>query len=618
MKVIEFCGRRPVPQSMAIGSQYDNKAEQVRFLLPTYEGGTATLHLRLGDYADIVDLPESGIWMVTNKHTQYAGKFAAYVTILAAGETVWRSEEFYLSVRWVQDDGPLIEQAYPTAIEETLQAAKDVRADRVIVEQARAVVEEAMETVEGAAAAEAARQTAETARALAEANRAAAFSGWQTELDGKAVVDDGSIGGDAWSSKGLIDRLCPPLAVAGGAVRCAPMAGYPLDVTVSWEPAQGGTGVPAPDNVRPISARNNVQVAQCGRNLLKGTKTLEKNEEVASLVGVVSGTALFEGCSTLNTNKAWQGYKINFSKVAQRMGIKAGDTVTYSIWAHAEGTAIQNVRYGFWTTPSIAGISGKRPWSFTPQEAKAWRQLSYTFTVTPEFLAVTSLRIESDYYETEDYMQEQAKIVFAAPQLEVGSSATAHEAWRGASYALTLPEPIVGGRVDVTGGQSEKTWAAVQLTGEESLAPSEASVAGEGNHRYSLALEYAAAEQPGALCSHYACAGTGDMPLNSFRIEDDALTLCTPHATAADLAAFLAAQQDAGTPVTFCYRLAAPASLSTAPTAILALEGENSLGSGAGMLTVRGREAPTSVFSKLEEWAGNMARRITALEASVS
>lgn len=58
--------------------------------------------------------------------------------------------------------------------------------------------------------------------------------------------DDSSIGDKPWSSKHIIDMLCPPLEESGNPVVCYPMAGYPLGVKASWEPTQEGTGTPYP------------------------------------------------------------------------------------------------------------------------------------------------------------------------------------------------------------------------------------------------------------------------------------------------------------------------------------------------------------------------------------
>lgn len=59
-------------------------------------------------------------------------------------------------------------------------------------------------------------------------------------------IDDTAVGADAWSSKHIIDMLCPPLEESGNPVVCYPVAGYSLGVKAKWEPAQEGTGTPYP------------------------------------------------------------------------------------------------------------------------------------------------------------------------------------------------------------------------------------------------------------------------------------------------------------------------------------------------------------------------------------
>lgn len=61
-----------------------------------------------------------------------------------------------------------------------------------------------------------------------------------------AKVDDSTIGDKPWSSKHIIDMLCPPLEESGNPVVCYPVAGYALGVKASWEPTQEGSGTPYP------------------------------------------------------------------------------------------------------------------------------------------------------------------------------------------------------------------------------------------------------------------------------------------------------------------------------------------------------------------------------------
>lgn len=58
--------------------------------------------------------------------------------------------------------------------------------------------------------------------------------------------DDSTVGEKPWSSKHIIDMLCPPLEESGNPVECYPVAGYPLGVKASWEPTQEGSGTPYP------------------------------------------------------------------------------------------------------------------------------------------------------------------------------------------------------------------------------------------------------------------------------------------------------------------------------------------------------------------------------------
>lgn len=60
-------------------------------------------------------------------------------------------------------------------------------------------------------------------------------------------IDDGTISRDSpWSSRQIIDMLCPAIEETGNPVTCYPVAGYPLGVVASWEPTQMGTGEPYP------------------------------------------------------------------------------------------------------------------------------------------------------------------------------------------------------------------------------------------------------------------------------------------------------------------------------------------------------------------------------------
>ena len=76
-------------------------------------------------------------------------------------------------------------------------------------------------------------------------------------------IDDSAVSENApWSSKHIIDMLCPPLEESGNPVVCYPVAGYPLDVKAKWEPVQEGSGTPSPENIRPIKGRDIVTITR--------------------------------------------------------------------------------------------------------------------------------------------------------------------------------------------------------------------------------------------------------------------------------------------------------------------------------------------------------------------
>ena len=80
-------------------------------------------------------------------------------------------------------------------------------------------------------------------------------------LDEIPKIDDTAITTTSpWSSKNIVDMLCPPLEESGNPVVCYPVAGYPLGVKANWEPEQDGSGTPTPENIRPIKGRDSVTV----------------------------------------------------------------------------------------------------------------------------------------------------------------------------------------------------------------------------------------------------------------------------------------------------------------------------------------------------------------------
>ena len=138
-------------------------------------------------------------------------------------------------------------QAAAKTAQDAKSAAEKARDD---AQTARQGAEDARDAAAGSAEAAArseenAKQSADT---LAESvENVAANTAAVAELrEKKAEIDDSAVGADAWSSKHIVDMLCPGIKESGNPVQCYPVAGYPLGVTASWEPVQEGEGEPYP------------------------------------------------------------------------------------------------------------------------------------------------------------------------------------------------------------------------------------------------------------------------------------------------------------------------------------------------------------------------------------
>ena len=155
----------------------------------------------------------------------------------------------------------------------------------------------------------------------------------------KAVIDDTTVGTDAWSSKHIVDLLCPPIEETGNPLQCHPVAAYPLGVTASWEPTQDGSGEPSPDNIRPISGRETVSVERCGGNVIEFLRTNDSHESVKIAVDAEKNITL-NGALTRGANiiigmcrlhwVAGKTYTMYVKKVGGSASLGSGDGITFA------------------------------------------------------------------------------------------------------------------------------------------------------------------------------------------------------------------------------------------------------------------------------------------------
>lgn len=122
--------------------------------------------------------------------------------------------------------------------------------------------------------------------------------------DAPQINDTAISAANPWSSKHIVDMLCPPLEESGNPVVCYPVAGYPLGVTVNWEPTQEGNGDPSPDNIRPIKGRESVTITRQEDNQVI-TLTLPGTVYGGEVDAVSSEVAETWGVVTLDGEEGW-------------------------------------------------------------------------------------------------------------------------------------------------------------------------------------------------------------------------------------------------------------------------------------------------------------------------
>ena len=123
-------------------------------------------------------------------------------------------------------------------------------------------------------------------------------------------IDDGAISRDSpWSSRKIIDMLCPKLDETGNPVVCYPVAGYPLGVVASWEPTQAGSGEPYPAGGGPQL----LDISRCTAGMTAYGLQTAISGDLLTIQGTADRTmqsASFGVMSTPDTSLSGKGYKI--------------------------------------------------------------------------------------------------------------------------------------------------------------------------------------------------------------------------------------------------------------------------------------------------------------------
>lgn len=371
--------------------------------------------------------------------------------------------------------------------------------------------------------------------------------------DGKdgIQIDDTAVGPDAWSSKHIVDMLCPPLEETGNPLQCYPVANYPLGVTASWEPTQEGSAEPSPDNVRPIKGRDSVTVTRCGETLWSLDKiTLQ----------------------TYNSN------------------------ITTKIDMDAVNLLPRNVQLYFSGECSTGTLREVRFYDGTGAEIGTLRANGGSSTVLKAG-NIATVRLYAG-------LDENRERTCTNLQITLGTTApTTYAPYTGQTATITLPRTIYGGTVDAVTGEGQETRALLTLTGTERIYKRDKYNLFEIN----LALPVSAPTST-VVASHWS--GTKTANTNALYAENRninvGLNTCG-FDTVDDLKSYLAAQYAAKTPVQIAYKLATPVPFTaTGAQPIPALPGVNTVLTDADSVTVTGRADPIKRITDLEDAVASM------------
>lgn len=514
--------------------------------------------------------------------------------------------------------------ASKAAAETAAKAAQDAQ---TATAAAKAEAVKAQETAQTAAksaqdaqsAAENVRDDAQTAQQGAEAARDAAAKSAEAAAKSEANVkqsadtlaesvknitpDDSSIGDKPWSSKHIVDMLCPLLEESGNPVVCYPVAGYPLGVKAKWEPVQEGSGTPSPENIRPIKGRDSVTVERCGDNVIEFLSTEDSNSDIKIAVDAEKNITL-NGTISAKSNiiigmcrlhwVAGKTYTMYVKKVGGSVSLGSGDGITFA--------------YSLFATDYEHYFRGDT----TGTNIDAYIASNVALVETELVFMLQCWRVGTVFNNFK----------FQIAVVPGTIAPTTYTPYNGQTNTLTLPETVYGGEVDAVKGEGPDTWKLVILNGTESWNSwgiNAHNPAITGFYTYDI-NDYDAINAK-VICSHLETpnqdvwggrnAGIGLATVGSSRyFMFSMLTSSLPDISAGhevdSLKAYLAAQNDAGTPVQIAYKLAEPVPFTaTGGTALPALAGANTVLTDADTATVTGRADPIKRITDLEDTAAS-------------
>lgn len=415
--------------------------------------------------------------------------------------------------------------------------------------------------------------------------------------DGKdgIQIDDATVGPDAWSSKHIVDMICPPLEETGNPVQCYPVTEYPLGVVASWEPTQEGSGDPSPENIRPISGRDSVKVERCGEDLIdiradlalydgnKGYSNSEKRiiKPHTLVVGLTGNNYLYK--DNIESYTISDG-RIQFNSKANGYGIGVGVMLTpgktYSIGWGGDALTLGSINVAYYAKDGT------------------YLSRSATNTFTVPLNAVYSVIV----FRGKD--DPGIVITFENIVLVPGTTPpTTYTPYTGQTATLTMPRTIYGGTVDAVTGEGQETWGTETISRIASIDELTSVV-----RCAATLLQKSVTAKSGSAISNWLgeyvsyVEDKESFYTNQTQIYIKISKTRLSSFNVAGVNAYLSEH-----PLTVCYKLASPVPITaTGAQPIPALPGVNTVLTDADSATVTGRADPIKRITDLEDAVASM------------
>lgn len=372
------------------------------------------------------------------------------------------------------------------------------------------------------------------------------------------------------------------IIVSGNIVQIQSKYSIPVDrLSVAIEPVQSGSSDPSPDNVRPISGWDGVNVTRCGKNLGQISDSTMGSHQRGDVQYSDSGVTV-----TSTGNYCRSGYLFS---------VKAGQR--YRLSYKARGVGLKRIYYGELDGAWGTGYPGF--WRYlTIGEEEASYQYDFTATDSGLFffgMYVSTTNYEGNYIQVSDF------------QLELGSTATEYEPYLGETYSIAFPAgagTVYGGTLDVTTGllTVDKKYHAVTSDDVTGLFQT-----GTNANRVGIRLPDSRPSPSGLrldiLCNK-ARPSIDILTQSAFRVGDCCIysdgsdTYSTAlfgvpitATTGPDAKAYLISEGYA-----FVYSLATPVTYQLDPVAVSMIQGTNNIWADAGEIEVEYRPYARAVF----------------------